>query len=684
MSHVPVREEHKEAPSKMSSEDLKFEWAGRALIALAAAIALVALLTTGTAQAAPADGEVTLTLKANSGLVKQGKKGKARKVALPVTDLELLTAATLRTSGKLKLANGKRSATLRELIVQSDGQEAKLSAKLGKRRLTVFRVQGRAEIDKSSVTLRNAPLSLTGKGADALAQRLGLDSLAAGRVGTLGFAAALPVVEEPKTQPEVKKPAPEEIVDPYSSQCALSVTEKTDGAAPGPDSPPALTSPVNLSGGKIDWGFKSSFRSYVFFSGGALVPIAPAEVLNPPLPAPQTGSFRFPAGTGSYVVGDPADSSDDQAIVNGSGEILLCNAPHGFRIVLSNPTVTIDGEDSRLTVDVDTNVSGIWTPTQRVDLATLDVDGVSPFYNENAKTVTWSGLPTSLTAAGEEVLALCNPMNPGPCDYEEGDSLDALTVELKTDTAVAWPFGAACTIGIPASASSWPTAPAALAALPTLTAPEAIAGGTINWGVRNGLRSTVNSNGVFNLSGGATSSHPVSPTKEMAGAGKYFTWPAVSGSHEAGTPGRLVLNGTGSVGLCNTAHGYGTVLANPTVVIDGTKSRIVMDVASRLGSSWTSGRVDLADVATAGVEKTVVAGPGGGEETITWTFPDLGADNAPGGTEANADDADSANSSVKLAAGGTSALNLLGAPYTTVGTALNKLSVSIVHPDPTP
>lgn len=663
----------------MSSEDLKFEWAGRALIALAAAIALVAMLTAGTAQAAPADGEVTLTLKANSDLaLKQGRKGKAQNAALPVTDLELLTAATLRTSGKLKLANGKRSATLRAVIVQSDGQETKLSAKLGKRRLIVFRAQGRAEIGKSSATLRKAPLSLTGKGAEALAVRLGLDSLAAARVGTLGFAATLPVAEEPKGQPEEQKqPTPEGIVDPYASQCALSVTEKASGTAPGPDSPPSLTSPVSLNGGKIDWGFKSSFRSYVFFSGGALVPIAPAEVLNPPLPAPQTGSFRFPAGSGSYVVNDPGDSGDDQAIVAGTGEIVLCNAPHDFRIVLSNPTVTIDGDSSRLTVDVDTNMTGVWTPTQRVDLATLDVDAVSPFYNEDGKSVTWSGLPARLTAAGEEALDLCNPMNPGPCEYEEGDLIDPVTVELKTDTAVAWPFGAGCTLGIPATASSWPAAPAALAALPTLTAPESISNGSISWGVRNSLRNTVNGNGVFNLAGGATRSDPAN----MEGPGKYFTWPAVSGSHEAGTPGRLVLDGTGSVGLCNTAHGFGTVLSNPTVVIDGVKSRITMDVATRLGSSWTSGRVDLADVATGSVEKTTAPGPGSGEETITWTFPDLGADNAPGGGD---EDTDSANSSVKLAAGGTSGLNLLGGSYKTVGTALNKLSVSIVHPDPAP
>src|SRR5262249_54500071 len=161
-----------------------------------------------------------------------------------------------------KFANGKKSAVLRQVIVQSSGQQTAVSAKLGKRRLTVFRAQGKAEIGKSSATLSKAPLSLTGKGAEALGQRLGLDSLAAGRVGTLGFAATLPAAEEPKSQPEEqKKPEPEGIVDPYASQCALSVTEKVAGTAAGAAPAPSLTSPVSLTGGKIDWGFKSSFRS---------------------------------------------------------------------------------------------------------------------------------------------------------------------------------------------------------------------------------------------------------------------------------------------------------------------------------------------------------------------------------------------------------------------------------------
>jgi hypothetical protein len=680
----------------MSSDQSSKSRAARALIALAA-LALAISMSTGSALALPASGEVSLSLKtgAEGSLPRQGvkatytakagktgatkrvstsKKGKGGSaVVLPIVDVEMLGAATIRTDGAVVLSAKGHTARLKNLTLQIAGKKTAISAKLGKKTLIFFRAEGEPVIDKASLKLSKAPLSLTEKGAKALAEQLDLDRLSAGKSGSVdvdaSFTAAPLAPAADNKQPE--QPGSKEIVDPYAQQCALKVKSETPGSAAGPAAAPTLSSPAALNGGKIEWGLSESLRFYVVqISGGALVPIAPAEVLDPPAPpALPVGSFRFPAGSGSYAINTPEDSGDDQAIVNGQGEVVLCNSPHGFRVTLSNPTVTIDGEDSRLTVDIDTNMSGFWTPTQRVDLAALDLDGASPFYNENAKTVTWSGVPVTLTAAGEQALQLCDPHAPGPCDYEEGDSLDPLTVVASTAAEVAWPFGAGCTLGIPATASSWPTAPAAPLALPALTTPESIASGAINWGVRNSLRATVNTNGVFNLAGGATRSDPT----DMSGPGKFFTWPSSSGAYETGTPGRLVLHGSGSVGLCNTAHGFGTVLSNPTVVIDAAKSRLVMDVATRLGTSWTSGRVDLADVATGGVVKTTTPDtPGAGQETITWTFPDLGADNAIGGGD---DDTDSANSSVKLAAGGTSGLNLLGGSYKTVGTALNKLSV---------
>ena len=273
----------------------------------------------------------------------KSKGGSPRSVSLPVADLELLGATTIRTTGALRLTVGKRRATLREVTIQNAGEQTAVSAKLGKRRLVFFRAQGAAEVGKSSATLSKAPLTLTGKGAEALGQGLGLGDLSAGRQGTISFNAILPLAEGPAPAgPKTEQPTP--ILDPYLAQCDLDVTEKLTGTVAAPAGAPTLSSPVDTTGGRIDWGFSGNFRYYVVeISGGALVPIAPAEVLNPPLPAPQIGSFRFPAGSGQYAIGTTADSSDDQVVIDGTGEVVLCNSPHNFRIVLFQP----DGDARR-------------------------------------------------------------------------------------------------------------------------------------------------------------------------------------------------------------------------------------------------------------------------------------------------------------------------------------------------
>lgn len=664
----------------------------RALLALAT-LALSTTAITGAAAASPGSGEVVFSLKpggeksllrqdvkAKAGksgptmrvLARQGKGG-VQKMALPVVDLELREAATVVTDGALTLSLEGRKATLRDLILQVAGRRTAISAKLGSKRLVVFRARGEAKVDSSTLALNGAKLSLTEKGASALQQRLGLEQLFAGKLGTVDVDARLTAAPAAsKALPYGNDALPGAPVDPYAKQCGVALKSTVQGSAAGPAPAPTLTSPASVGGGSIQWGFQESFRFYVVtLSGGTLVPIAPATQPTPPL-----GGFSFPATGGGYVLGAAGDSSDETAVIDGSGEVVICNAPHGFRITLSNPTVTIDGADSRLTVSVDTNMSGIHTPAQRVDLAKLDIDDASTFYSENAKTVTWGDLPVTITEAGEEALQLCNPMNPGPCSYEEGDTLEPLTVTAATNaTEAAWPFASACNIVIPATASSWPPAPAAPLAEPMLSTPESLTEGSIDWGFRNSLRNTVQTNGVFNLSGGATRSDAI----DMSGSGKFFSWLGTSGEYEPGTPGKLILHGTGSVALCNTAHGFGTVLANPTLVVDGAKSRLSVDVATRLGTSWTWGRVDVATIATGGlVVEELADTPSAGLETVKWTFPDLGADNAPGGGD---DDTDSTNSSVKLATPGTSAFWLLGGSYKTTGTALNKLSVSFVHPE---
>jgi hypothetical protein len=655
----------------------------------AASLALAAAaMTAAPAGAAPATGTAKIVLSGSQGDRKLGK----RRVSLPVTDLDLFVGgASARTRGTLKLRNGKRTARLRRFELEAGGKATAISARLGKARLTFFRASGNLTIAEGAATLRNARLSLTGKGAAKLRRRLGLDELRAGEIGRFSLdatpepTAATPA--PPPAAPPAGKPATPSVVDPYAAQCGLPATSEAQGDVTPAAPAPALSGAPSLSAGTIGWGFRLSFREYVAtIAGGSATAIAPATLVPPPPTPAQVGTFEFPAGAGKYLA-NTSDPGDDQAVIDGQGEAVFCalHKGNGFRITLSNPTVIIDGGDSRLVADVATNMTGAITPAQRVDVATIEPSDAEVAYDGGPRAVSWDGMATELTQDGLDAMQLCNPKAPS-CVYNAGDALDPLTVEIVEP----WGGAAACDLSNispmpePTVTPSWPATPAAPVALPALTSPLSIDSGAINWGVRNALRGTINGTGEFNLLDGATASHSVDP-KDMSGAGKFFTWPATSGQYEPGAPGRLVLHAKGTVGLCQThaAQAYGTVISDPTLVLDGANSRLVLSVSTLFRSSWTSfGPIDAVSLEIADVVVTSAPGPGAGEETTTWTFPDPGADDTLG--SGGDDDTDSANSAAKLTAAGTSGFWLLGnfgptSPYRTVGTGLNQVSVSVVH-----
>ncbi len=118
-------------------------------------------------------------------------------------------------------------------------------------------------------------------------------------------------------------------------------------------------------------------------------------------------------------------------MINGTGTVVYCNEPHGFRIAISNPTVVIDGANSRIIADLDTNITGEWTPTRRVDFMTLDLSGVTPASPE-AGTVRWPDVPTELSETGAAALRFCDipitPDAPPSCLYPAGTAFDPITV----------------------------------------------------------------------------------------------------------------------------------------------------------------------------------------------------------------------------------------------------------------
>lgn len=605
----------------------------RALAALAfAALGSVALASS--AAAAPAAGGVTLTFKrgADSSLLRQGvkvngEKGKSQRVKLAVRNLN---GSTIKARGALVFrANGSK-ARLGSINLKAGNKSTAISAKLNGKRKVFFRTEGTPRRDGSSgLALKGGTLRLTGSGAKAIKSQLRLDALPSGQVGNLSLSAwtvsgpttPVPLPPAPPITPAPPAP-PEPPIDPYpfASECPLAAV----AGNPGFGNPPqtiegtlplptfgATVQPV--TGTALDWGFSTGLRNYVLANGslqtfdGASASAPGAGMSNP------LAYFRFVVADGDYERGTAPDHADDKLVANSTGTVLFCNTKHGFAVAIKDPAIVIDGVSSRIVADVGANMSGTWYPFQRVDLASLDIDGVTPAVTDGGNSIEWPSLPATLTADGAAALGI----------YEAGDELNPVSVEATLDR----PLLAQC--GVDAGTVEAPPAvDFTLAALPTLNDPVVRSGqniGTINWGFRRATRGTVAApGGLFLPLDGATEGFPGSmgggaSLPPTGGIGKFFRFPIASYEYDAGlsedvTDDRLIATSNATVGLCKpkTSSGnYAVVLSKPTLIIDGANSRVVANAYSFAGpfggggaAGWTGGRVDLVALDPSGVEVT--------------------------------------------------------------------------------
>lgn len=516
---------------------------------------------------------------------------------------------------------------------------------------------------------------------------------------------------------ELTSDTPVTVTDPYLTECGIAANGWTDGRWPAAaDLPDMAGSLATTAPTSINWGFRTAFRGYVYGTMASIGQGAKAlQVLDGASRVPggdPTRGFSFPVSTGQYLAGG-LNTSDDRAVINGTGTALFCNSDHGFWGKITNPTIVIDGENSRIVADISSNESGVWTPTKRVDLADLNLSGVTPVYNKSGSEVTWSNVPATLSAEAGPFVNLA-----------AGIELDPVTVALKTpydigagDTA-AWnalatyvstdlpfpntdPTTGGCTLPVPAGGTQgaartideylalgagttyqWYSNPAAPAAQPDMTEGSDVSAGGLDWGIRSGLRSTVNAGGSINLTDGVTASTdyfgnggslaapPGTYGTGMGAAAAFFSWPSATtaGKFNAGGAGtaddKLVLKTAGVVGLCNSAVTpgvmlYGTVVSNPTVIIDGANSRIVADVATRYRLSWVRATVDLASLDLTGVTPSVTEN-GNGTTTSSWAIPSGG--------------------NVKLTAAGEGVFRMMSSTTYVSGAALDGATVSATYP----
>ncbi|MEK2494704.1 HtaA domain-containing protein [Kitasatospora purpeofusca] len=334
----------------------------------------------------------------------------------------------------------------------------------------------------------------------------------------------------------------------------------------------AVAAEGKVSGGRLDWGIKQSFLTYV--TG----PIAKGTWALTGGAATVSGSgFRFHSAAGSY---DPASGALTAAF---SGGVRFAghqeNGANALDLSIGRLTFrAAAGGTAGLYADVSSKSreTGQVSNASQAKLADLSLAGVD--LRGAAGTLTLGNVPATLTDAGAKAFGGF---------YTAGTALDPVSLSVNLPAAQATPTPTA-----PASptAAASPSASAPAAPVPSTTAPAAptgpaatpqaapateFANGALDWGVRRTFRDYVTgtiSQGRWELSGGA------------ADGGAFYRWTPAKGSYDQAT-GALTAAFTGSVrftGLkSGDSYGLDLTLANTAVTVADGKGVLRADVSGR-------------------------------------------------------------------------------------------------------
>ncbi|MFF8509479.1 HtaA domain-containing protein [Streptomyces sp. NPDC015492] len=248
-----------------------------------------------------------------------------------------------------------------------------------------------------------------------------------------------------------------------------------------------------VQGGRLDWGIKSSFQSYV--TG----PIAQGSWGLTGGAATFGGSqFRFHSAQGTY---DPATGAFEAAFSGGvrfTGH-RKADGTNELDLTISRPRVRIQGGSGTLYADMASKAkgSGRVTTSSQVPLATLGLGGID--MRGGGSPVSLAGVPATLTPQGASAFAGY---------YPAGTALDpvSLTVDVRTPQQQA-PTNAPTTTAPSEPATRPSTSPS-----PTASSSEAasrtgsLRAAAVDWGVRRTFREYVTgaiSQGRWTLADGA-------------------------------------------------------------------------------------------------------------------------------------------------------------------------------------
>lgn len=370
------------------------------LAGMAAAITAAALLQAAPALAAAGSGAAAINVASHSKgrtlsgqgvklLAGEGAAGTGGKLSLPIGELNPGAQPSAQTTAALKFKRGKKAIALTG--IRFELSTATLVGKLGGVEMPVFRLGGAPAVNgvAGSIGLTESQLKLTEEAASALKQRLGLaKALRSDGVGMLWLSAqAFPTYAA--AQPVVS--------------------------------------------GSVSWGVLASWRKYVLTDSPAPGPPDNGEVTlsdgatsNGDLVEP-SGFFGFPAVSGAFQKG--LYGAADKLTLKTQGAVAFAKPMHCINEVLfSGIQIKIDGAASTLTLDAKNDIGKFngmaceaQPPASSAGVLFATLAQVAPTYSGN--TVTWSAIPSTLTAAGSTAWGVGPP-------YVAGKALDAVSITV--------------------------------------------------------------------------------------------------------------------------------------------------------------------------------------------------------------------------------------------------------------
>lgn len=297
-----------------------------------------------------------------------------------------------------------------------------------------------------------------------------------------------------------------------------------------------------VQGGRLDWGIKSSFQSYV--TG----PIAHGSWNLTGGAATVGGSqFRFHSATGSYDPASGALSSGFSGGVRFTGH-KKSDGSNELDLTISRPTVRIQGGSGTLYADTVSKDRGTGrvTSAAQVPLATLGLSGID--MRGGSTPVALNNVPATLTSQGAKSFAGY---------YTAGTPLDPVSLSVDTTGPAAKP-----------AVSKSPRKKPAGGAKPKETAGR-FEDAAVDWGVRRTFREYVTGSigqGKWTLAGGAQD------------GGALFRFPKGQGTYDAKKQ-TLAAAFAGSVRFTG-ANGLDLTLSRFAVGLKAGRGTLSADVRS--------------------------------------------------------------------------------------------------------